>query len=431
MKLQSNLHLSKKIAQLRKSKGVSQASLAEAVDRSIMHISRIERGETTCDEEMLTAIKRALGIEDAPLMEHELEEYIDRLWIFNDHVHAGNFHEAKKIQGTLSPIQELPFERNLMLLYLMVETRLLFRENDLAAGEERLAKAEALLDGASPEALHLYHRNMGFLLTCKSENRSALKHYLLCLNYETDNIKADASISYNIATAYLNSGKPWQALIYLEQAKIKYDLGRTHVLAARIDGGIALAYMHVGEFGKSEQLYNDALAQAKRTNDHHEIGKTLAGIATLNSIKGNYVKALEACNQALELLKGHPFYDLLLPDKAVYLLYTKDYAQSRDVLEQCRALGQDDESSAIVIETIGHMLTLDKSESADYIVNTVIPYCRARNNTTIASVYQALQCCDFMEAYYRKNRKFKKANEIAVIGRDIFKEIYHGELDLD
>jgi len=431
MKLHSNLSLNKKIAQLRKSKGISQASLAEAVGRSIMHISRIEREESACDEEMLRAIKSALGIENAPLMEHELEEYIDRLWIFNDYVHANNLHDAKKIQGTLSQIHELPFERNLILLYLMVETRLLFKENDLAAGEERLATAEALLDGANPESLHLYHRNIGFLLTCKQESKAALKHYLQCLNYETYHLKADAGILYSIGANYLNACKPWHALIYFEQAKIKYDLGRAHPLMAQIDNGLAYAHMLVGEFGKAEQIYNEALAQAKRTNNPYEIGIAQAGISHFYHATGNHAKALEVLNQAMELFKDHPHYNLLLPSKALLLLYMKDYARCKDALEQCRALTQVDENNAMIIEMTGHMLTIDKSESADYLMNIVIPHFRARNNTTIASLYQALACCDFIEAHYRKNRKIKKANEIAVIGRDIFKEMYHGELDLD
>jgi len=439
MKLHSNLHLSKKIAQLRKLKGMSQASLAEAVDRSIMHISRIERGEAACDDEMLMAIKKAMGVEDAPLTEHELEEYIGRLWVFSDLVHVNNVYEAKKIQGTLSPILELPFERNLTLLYIMIETRILFKEGNLAAGKERLTTAETLLDAASPEALHFYHRNMGFVLMQTGEYKTALKHFLKCLDYKTDNIKPDANIELNIGLAYINFGKPWQALIYFEQAKIKCDVGMENTLESRINGALAIGYMHVGEYSNAEQRHNNALVQAKRTNNSGDIGMTLANISVMYLIKGDYKKALDTCVQAMELLKDHPMellkehpiYKTLFANQAIILMQMKEFAKSRDILEQCKALVHDDESYAILLEAISHLMTIDKGESSDYLVNIAIPHFRARNEMTNAGIYQALALCDLVEAYYRKNRKIKKANEIAVIGRDIHKEIFFGELDLD
>ncbi|MCL2362965.1 MAG: helix-turn-helix transcriptional regulator, partial [Defluviitaleaceae bacterium] len=134
MELQSNLPLCKKIAQLRKSKGVSQASLAEAVDRSIMHISRIERGEAECEGEMLEIIKKVLGIENAPLTELELKLYEDRLWVLYDYLNANRVHEARKMINEMADILELPFEKNLSFIYLMMEFILCTKEyNDPAA----------------------------------------------------------------------------------------------------------------------------------------------------------------------------------------------------------------------------------------------------------------------------------------------------------
>ena len=423
------LSFGEKIKQIRIAKGLKQEELAKAINTAQNFVSRLENGEAKYDDRMLAIIREFYNIKHAPIFDHELEVYRNRLWVWNDLVNADNLREAKVMLDSLSPILELPFERDLTLLYLMIETRILFREGNLTAGEERLNTAEALLDEASSEALHLYHRNMGFILMHKSDHKTSLKHHLQSLSHETNNMKPDAGILLNIGVSYINLGKPWQAIMHLEQAKMKYDLGRANILESSINTILALGYTHVGEYRKAERIYNDALAQAKSTNNDFFAAIALANLSTMHTKEGNYEESLKTCNKALTLVKNHPIYVKFLIGKAFCLAMLKDFDQCKEVIKQCRELAKDNKNLTITIEAISHIMTLDNSESTDYLENFVIPHFKASDDAENGGIYEALTFCEILETHYRKRRNKKKANDIAIIGRDIYKEIYFGGVE--
>ena len=429
MKNTTPLSFGEKIKQIRIAKGLKQEDLAKVINTAQNFVSRLESGEAKYDDRMLEIIREFYNIKNAPIFDHELDDYKNRVWVCNDLITANNMHEARVIQDTLSPILELPFEHDLTLLYLMIEARILFKENNLAAGEERLKTAEALLDGASMEALHLYHRNKGFLLMRKGEFKTSLKHYLQSLDNETSIVNSDMSILLSIGIVCLSLSKPWNAVLYLEKAKMKYNLGRTNVLGAILNSRLASCYMLVGEYDKAESIYNDALAQAKSINASDSIGIALTWLATLYKQTDNIAKSLEASNQALTFLKDDSHCADVLMNKALCLIEMKDFAQCREVIMQGKELAKNNQRQATLFEVISHLLTLDNSESTDYLENYAIPYYRT-DDSVEAGKLQALEFCNMLEAHYRKKRNKKKANDIAIVGRDIYKEIYFGALEL-
>ena len=429
--MKSNLSFGEKIKLIRIAKGIKQEELAKVINTAQNFVSRLENGEAKYDDRMLAAIREFYGIEYAPLFDNEIEDYKSRLWVWNDFVHANNLHEAKAIQSKMSSILEVPFERDLTLLYLMIETRIFFKEGNIAAGEERLNTAEALLDDASAEALHLYHRNMGFLLFQKQSYKASLKHFLLSLDYKTENVKIDAGILSNIGTIYYSLGKPWQAIIYLEQAKSKYDLGRTNILESLTNGHLAMCYMLVGEYNKAEMILNDALVQAKRINSDAITGAWLTNLASLHYRKGDIDAALKACNQALVLLKNDFRYIHALANKAYCLIEIKDFAECREVIKQGKELAKDDKNFTLVFDAINYSSTLDNTESAGYLENFAIPHYINADVDNGGGIYKALDLCKMLEAHYRKKRSMKKAKDIAMIGRDIAMDIFFGGVDFD
>ena len=429
--MNTTLSFGEKIKQIRIAKGLKQENLAEAINTSRPFVSRLESGEAKYDDRMLAAIKAFYGIEEAPLFDHELEDYTNRLWVWNDFVHANNLHEAKAMQSRMSSILELPFEHDLTLLYLMIETRILFKEGNLEAGEERLTTAAALLDDASTEALHLYHRNMGYLFLTKREYKTSLRHYLQSLDYEANNTKQEADILANIGLLYYCIGKPWQAITYYGQANWAYSLGRTNTLDARINNGIATCYVFVGEFDKAEKIFKDALIRAKRTNSVYEMGTASVNLTNLYLKKGDIETALKVCNQALSLLKNDSLYVYALANKAFCLIETKDFAGCKEAIKQGKELVKDNENLTILFETITHASTLDNSESIDYLENFAIPHYKNADVDDGGGIYQALDICNMLEAYYRKKRNMRKAKDIAVIGRDIAMEMFFGGVEFE
>jgi len=267
---------------------------------------------------------------------------------------------------------------------------------------------------------------MGFLLLMKREYKTSVKHFLQSLDHETANVKADIGILHNIGIIYYNLGKPWQALMYFAQAKMKYDLGRAHVASAQINNAIAMCYTSVGEFDKAEHIYNDALAQAKRVDNDLETGIALNNLAALYLKKGNIDECLKVCNQAAVLLKNDFRYIHALVNKAVCLIEMKDFAQCKEIIKKGKELVKDDKTLTIFFEFISHLSTLDNKDSTDYLENIAIPHCRATVVDEGGGIYRALDICQRLEAHYRKKRNKRKADAIGLIGRDIAMEIFFG-----
>jgi len=424
--MKSNLSFGEKIKQIRIAKGIKQEELAKAINTSRVFVSRLENGDARYDDRMLAIIREFYGIEHSPLFDDEIEDYKSRLWVWNDFVHENNSRDAKAMQDKLSPILQLPYEHDLTLLYFMIETRIFFKEGNFAAGEERLNTAEALLDDASTEALHLYHRNMGFLLLMKRIYKTSLKHFLLSLDNETINVKPDAGILLNIGSIYYYLGKPWQAVIHLEQAKTKFDLGRTSVLESQINTALATCYMFAGEYDKAEVIFNDSYIQAKRVSNDIRAGAAMVTLTNLYLKKGDIKAAFEACNQALTLHKNDSLYVYALANKAYCLIETKDFAQCKEAISQGKEMVKDNKSLTPMFELISHIATLDNPESTNYLENTAIPHYRNADVNDGGGIYQALDICKLLEAHYRKKRNTKKAKDIAIIGRDIAMEMFFG-----
>jgi len=432
MKNTTALSFGEKIKQIRISKGLKQEELAKAINTGRTFVSRLESGQAEYDDRMLAAIREFYGIEHAPLFDHELEDYRNRLWIWHDLVDTNRLSEAKDMQTKLSPILELPYEHDLRLVYLMIETKILLKEGNFAKGEERLNTAKEYLDSISVEALHLYHRNMGFLSLVRRDNKTSLKHFLHSINYATENLKPDVGIFINLGMIYFNLGKPWQAILHLEHIKSSQNFDRSYRYESAVNFVLATCYMHIDKYDKSEELFNYALMQAKRINNENDTGATLSNLASLYIRKGDFEASLKACDQSLVFLKNDPYrYVITLMTKASCLLGMKDFIKYEEVITQGMELVKDDKNLTISFETLRHSTTLDDSKSIEYLEDFAIPHFRTTDADEGGGMYRALSICNTLEAHYRRKRQQKNAQAIAAIARDILLEMHHGEVEFE
>ena len=100
----SNLAIGEKIRHVREAKGLSIENMADAIGSSKSSISRFERGDIEFSTETLIAMRKFLGIEKAPLMEHELDTYKNRIRVWMEYIITGRFADAKALQEEMSKI---------------------------------------------------------------------------------------------------------------------------------------------------------------------------------------------------------------------------------------------------------------------------------------------------------------------------------------
>jgi len=418
----SPLPLGTKIKQIRVNKKINQNALAVAADTTSMTISRIERGVMECSLDILMAIKECIGIENAPLLEHELIVYRNRIWVWNDLITANRETEAMIMQNELSPILDLHFEHDLLSLYHMTEVRLLLKLKNFATAEKIMNNINPT--DTSTEVLHLYHRNLGSLYDASGDNQNAIKHYLKTLELVCEDIKPDAAIYLNIGIDYFNLGKILYAIKYLETAQREFNGDRSNGLGPSVNNWLARCYITLSEYHKANDLLNKSLAKAQSCNDEHVTCAVLINMGLLNDKTGDFKRSLDYYDQALSYSSNKNHHLTALINKASLLVKMKKHEKCREVLEEVKVHANGNKTYTILFNMISHQMTLYDNDSVKYIEDVAIPYLRSSEGTI---KFMALAQCRMLEAHYKKKRSYAKALANAAIARDIYEEMFLGD----
>ena len=428
MQKYSTLPIGEKLRQIRNSKNLSLENVARAVDTSVSTISRIELGQLECGMEMLAAIKGYMGVSKAPLFNHELKVCEDQLWAIFEFVNANRVSDARDIQKDMFQIWELPFERDLYLFHNMIEVRLLFIEGNSVAAEKLFDDSEVLLEDASTENLNLYYRLRGSFAFTRGELKTAKKYYLQTLELQCDAFKSDGMLHYNLGLLYTHLVQPFHAIKHLEMSMAEIKGDRIHDLGPDLTATLAVNYRLVGELDKAKKLLVEALTLAKSMNYVRSTGISLSHLAAISMKQRNYEDCLALCNEALMLSLENvdsKVYFAILDRKASCLLEMGQITQCREVLAQAKILAEkeDNKDMFILHDAIKHRITIKDSDSSNYIENIVIPHLLSSES---GKAHIALEYCEILEAHYKKKGSQKKAMAIAVVARDIYKEMMFG-----
>lgn len=94
-----------RLKQLRKSKGLNQEDLADALGMSYMTIRRWEKGITTPRMEDIKALAKALGVSEADLLNDSLREHNPGEWVISFKTVAHfDTEEVVDMTGNISPV---------------------------------------------------------------------------------------------------------------------------------------------------------------------------------------------------------------------------------------------------------------------------------------------------------------------------------------
>jgi len=435
--MNSNTHmtLGEKIRQIRLAKNISQEHLAKAANTSKTYISRIERGEAECSGEMLAAIKKFMGVENAPLYEHELEFYKEQLLVWHKLVKAQRLDECKIMQEKLAPILELPFEQDLSLMYTLLKIMQQCVELKATEASDAMSKIEPLPCDASHEVLYLYHSAKSMLCNDKGDYLNALRHSLKLLENESKIIKADASAFHIIGDNYVNAGKPFHAISYLERARAEYSGDRTNTIVNRTDKLLGTCYIYLGDLERAKDFCENALARAMPSNDAYDIRDALSRLSFIYLLMKDYDKCISLSEQTISLAQADSTPGYAAENKYMCVLAysymarcyleTKKEDKFHDVIKQGLSLAQPEEMLVIKLETLRQLSTLKDSSSQEYLENVALPFFINHINSDNLFV---LYICEKLEAHYRKYNATRKANAIGRVTRDIYRNMINGDI---
>jgi len=420
----SALPLGEKLRLIRKDRGLSLENIAHGTGCSVATLSRLERGEADVDNDVLTAIRKTLDVENAPLLEEECTFFESRLWLWNDLLASDRLQEAKEIQQEMSSVLQLPYIQNISLLYSLTEARMIYYDSgNIQLMQEKMEAVDTHYSEMKGEARCLFYYNKASLSNSHNNFKEAINHYTTALECIGDNLKSLAPILLvNLGACYGRISRPFHAVLYFERASQACFGDLTSNLKPTINIQLSVGYRAIGELKKAKQHTTEALAHAKRVKYSVGIGVCYCNYAEIGVASGNYEEALGFCDQSLEQLKDEERqYDLYLNAlylKACILLELRRFTELSQLAKQGVELSKDFKTYALLFESVAHLATLKNSESEDFIESVTIPSLIKKNNTRAILFYS-----NKLEEHFRKKRSNKRAMNLVEISRDIYRSM--------
>jgi len=432
----SELSIGEKIKHMRQAQGISQENIAHALKYSQTTISRIESGLADYDKEMITALKKYMEIETAPLLDYEVAAYRNRLLAWGELVADNRIVEAQAIKDELAVILHVPYEADMILFYTMVETRMLFIEGEYKLAHEKLLKYPTLPGDAGTETQYLYHYNYGFLyINVTREFKKALHHLRKAFDMRSGDIQRDLSLYTHLSSAYVNLCKPVRAIVHLEQAIREFGVQRTNPALIAMTLQLAYCYSLTGELKLAKKLATPIIEQLRGLDSplYIHAASVLAKICILT---GDLDESYEYSTRAYALLQAHSApkkeyiqaYITVLATMALCLLELKRNAEFETVIETGKSIVEGNTTFTMLFDSIGHLATLRDPVSTDYLENVGIPLLTSASMVTRDF---ALWMCGKLEQHYNNRGLSKKTMAIAALSRDIYRDILWGGADID
>ena len=442
--MSSKLSLGEKLRQVRKSKELSLANIAYDTGLSESTIGRIERGEEVGGNptpEQLAAIKKALGIPDAPLLDYEVKTYEGRLCYIKELIYTGRLQEAKTTIQDLAVILDLPFEKDLFAILLLLDARLLMMENDGVAfpeeAKKRIDKVGTYLTEidhrSRDEVLYWFHFNKCSYYTAKVEYKKALEHGLIALNHENTELRADMAMRRAIGIAYFFRGQLFHASKYFEQAMSAATRDTPSKIISQLKSTLATCYIYTNELDKAQKLLEETYSYAKSTNNIWHLVSALLELGKISHIKGNYDDALSFYDQGFLGQKecNLSLYVSGLSYKVVTLIRMKQFDECQKLINEGKDILNTHKERILASDNMlmhfnshHHRANLKDRNSIDYLENVSIPHYRK-----VGPKFVALDICQELEEHYKKQRSKMKELAIAAVMRDILMEMMYGEAD--
>jgi len=411
------LTIEEKIKQIRFFQDITQNALAEALGCSDATISRIEDGKTDYryTDKQIKDARKLFGLENAPLLDDEIAPFKERIYLWVDQIKDGYFTQAQKTQEELSIITQLPFEQDLIILYKLVQVRLLVKEGKKAEANENLSYAEPLLEKSTVENKYHFYCSMGLLRTNEGNFEEGLSFLTKANDLEVVGFKKEPSLNFNLALCEAKFGRYYLAIILMEQVYHVFNVERASVAMMLFNNNLAINYTKIGYFKRANELLAKTLSVARSIGDKTFIGYALHNHGYLYLKRRSYKEAIEYFNQAFEYFTegNNRAYLENSYYKIRSLISNKDSA-SKTALTHAKSVARDNEHFVQLFNALTHLTTLKADDSLEYIENTTIPYLLSRYDYA-----EAMDYYEVLEKEYERRSNLKTQSKTQMLAMEM------------
>jgi len=357
----------------------------------------------------------------------------------NEFLNEDRLTEVDEKMKEMSVILHMPYESNLLLLYTVTEARSFLCKRNAVSTKERIDAINPLLDDASVEVRHLYHRTVGsYHINVTKDLKGALNHYLQALSIGRGELKLEATQFSALGNAYMRLCKPIRAISYFEMAMNVFgsNRGNTHALTCK--GFLSSCYMMVNELKRAKELTAEILENTLNSTKHAVYYRlSLVKMALICQRSGNpeeCLKLLEQSHKYANDSEQDPLSKSIvfsaLSTEAEALLDMRKYSRCKEAAEKAIQLTTiDNVHHHILFGSYMKLASIRDSGSTDYIENVTIPYLTSSGD--IYRMYDALYFCDKLKAHYINRGADKKALAMGNLSGEIFRKMICGPDDIN
>jgi len=366
-----------KLKIIRLNKNIRQIDLAVGIGCSDALISRAENPnlQDSYKREHIVAIKKYMDIDYAPIFDDELIFFRQRIYVLMGLIRDGHLEEAKKILGELSVITELPFEKDLIFLYEMMEIRFLLANRKFDEVSEKLRITNERFEGLSVESLYYFYYNAGTSNLFKGNSEKALELYSVAYNMEIDDQAKEPTLYFNFAICHAWLGNYLLSLTLLEKMYHLFEnIPPTH-LAVNIENNLGLNYLKLGHIEQAREHFDKAFAKANTIQNNLFVGYALHNHGYASYLSGEHRDAIKYLEQAEEYFKKGDGNYLENLYRKIRCQIAMGATITKDVMPDALVLAEGNEYYTLLFNTLNRMVVSPKDDDTlNFIEENTIPH---------------------------------------------------------
>jgi len=417
-----------KIVKLRNKKDFTQEGLSIEMNYSSSYVKKIEKGQRELTSGYLDMFKKALDLENVPILDDEVKRFEADLLEWFKSYFVGNRKEAIERNPYFAKGAEWCLEPHIQLMYDVYSLIYYISVFDYVSLRQQVAKLEDASDRFTEEYRAMYHIGMGYsnLIDCYYER--ALKELLKVESITTRPKFIDEFLYHIIALCLTSIGIPIVAMDYIAKAQHEAVTNYNTRNNMSYQNILAINYKYIGKIEQSLSLLEELLRDAEGKLDSTGLkGSVYQNIASTHQEANAINEAVENFNKSLDCFaRGSAAHTFTLYLKAVALADFGKIDECKECIDEGLKACPDDETlCGCLLNALKHSLQLKSPESVKYLEKIAIPRIK-----TFGLYRESLKYYEKLSNYFATVRSRKLALTYLKQAYIIKNKITKGVIDL-
>jgi len=426
------MELHAKIKAIRELLDVSQKVLSIEMKVNPSFISKLESGSKPISSETLKKIRKTLNIEDVPLSDDEIQEFMTKLQSWRDLINDRRLGEAIEIQPKLARCSELSLNSEIQVLYTLYSVGYFRSIGDTASSENAILFLDSMQDSLSPSYLLGYLILKGNDALNNGDYKIALKDLLAAEKINMNLNIAHGGLFFSIAACLSSMGYSYKAEEYIKKARKRSEEIGEKSLEMHYSINEALCCKNTGRYDEALRILSGCLRYGKSKADSGLLeGIVNHNIGCVYLKQKEYAVAIEYFEKASQSFKksfkkeSESFINNLY-FKAIALLSDNRIDEGMRCIEEGLSTVGKHGFLNILFNALKCSLSLCNDSSLEYIERIAMT-----KFLKTGRYLEVIEYSDILTCHYRSIKKYKQALKFSEMSQKYYKIITEGEICLD